>query len=526
MATKQTETALARAFQQAKDRATPEAITGGHKWQLEALTSASPNVICICSRRAGKSELACGFLLLTAQATASVSCIYLGLTKDSAGIVWRKWKRLLKRLRYPAAHSDSEQLTVLPNGSRVLFTGTDDTRRITHLLGDQLSGGCAILDECQDDPGILQRTVEDVLSPMLDETTVDIHRPGRLVLLGTVPDVPAGYFWRTWTSNYQGPELDCPVKYESEHWGCYAWSRFDNPFETDNERNLQANLKKYRYERTDPEIRRRWFGERVFSAESNAYRFQAAKHVYSSQHVESFEVGPFHYRAIGGTDASLLGLSHYVVGIDQAQRRDRFALVAWGWNPAKKDQLLQVAEAVTDPGADPQESEWLEVCKVLRKQYGGSMEFCRDAGGSSAPVNDLLQLSHGITIISAVKSPGSVKARVQRLADLFQRGVAKVLEGSELEKDLLTARWSMKAREAGKWEFDKSSKSPDLADAASYALDLPSFTTIGAPKPKPPRQTEAEWLKAQRDKTLADLMKPQPKRRTSLVGSLWRTPPI
>ncbi len=478
----------------------------------------------MCSRRAGKSELACGLLLLTAQATPNVSCIYLGLTKDSAGIIWRKWKRLLRKLRYPANHSDSEQLSVLPNGSRVLFTGTDDTRRITHLLGDQLSGGCAILDECQDDPGILQRTVEDILSPMLDETTHELTSPGRLILLGTVPDVPAGYFWRTWQSNFLGPDVT-PAKSENEHWACFAWSRFDNPFETNNERNLAANIKKYGYERTDPEIRRRWFGERVFSAESNAYRFQVAKHVWSSQQVSTFDTGPFHCRFITGGQSVVHGLSHYVVGIDQAQRRDRFAMVAWGWNPSKKDSLLQVAEAVTDPGADPQESEWLEVCKVLRGQYGGSMEFCRDAGGSSAPVNDLLQLSHGILIVSAVKSPGSVKARVQRLADLFQRGVAKVLEGSELEKDLLVAKWSMKAREAGKWEFDKTTHSPDLADAASYALDLPSFTTIGAPKPKPPRLTEAEYLRKERDKTLASLMKPQPKRRTSLVGSLWRSAP-
>lgn len=525
MATKKTEAALARAFADAKLRATPEAITGGHQWQLEVLNSACQNVICICSRRAGKSELACGLLLLTAQDTAGVSCIYLGLTKDSAGIIWRKWKRLLRKLRYPAAHSDSEQLTVLPNGSRVLFTGTDDTRRITHLLGDQLSGGCAILDECQDDPGILQRTVEDVLSPMLDETTTEIHKPGRLVLLGTVPDVPAGYFWRTWSDNFQGPELKTPVKYEGKRWGCFAWSRFDNPFETDNEQNLQANLEKYRYERTDPEIRRRWFGERVFSAESNAYRFQTAKHVWSPAGQSSHALGPFALRYVDSLSASLLGLSHYVVGIDQAQRRDRFAMVVWGWNPSIKDRFLHVAEAVTEPGADPQESEWLEVCKLLRKQYGGSMEFCRDAGGSSAPVNDLLQLSHGITIVSAVKSPGSVKARVQRLADLFQRGVAKVMEGSELEQDLLTAKWSMKAREAGKWEFDKSGKSPDLADAASYALDLPSFTTIGAPKPKPPAMTEAEFLRKERDRTLASLMKPQPKRRQSLTGSLWRPAP-
>jgi len=493
---------LQRRFAEAVARATPDFLCGDHEWQKRVLSSSSQNVIAICSRRAGKSEIACALLLLTACRTAGVSCIYLGLTKDSAGIVFRKWKRLMKRLKMPASITESDQLTVFPNGSRVLFTGTDDTRRVTHLLGDQLSGGMAVIDEGQDDPGIMERTVEDILGPMLDETTVDLPVPGRLVLLGTVPDVPAGYFWRTWESNYSGPAHDSPVESVNEDWACFAWSRFQNPFETHNEENLQKYLRKYRYELHDPEVRRRWFGERVFSKDSNAYRYQPAKQTYTPAAVERLDLGPFHCVFAGAQP----GIRHYVVGIDQAQRRDRFAIVAWGWDPSVKDKLYHVAEAVTDPGADPQESEWLEVVKELRRRYGGSMEFIRDAGGSSAPVNDLLQLSHGITIVSAVKSPGSVKARVQRLSDLLNKGVAKVMADSELSADLLTAKWSMSAREKGKWEFDKSAKSPDLADAASYALDLPSFTQIGAPKPRTKPQTEADYYRQVREKTLRDLM--------------------
>lgn len=515
---------LAKRFAECIAKATPEFLCGDHEWQKKVLASTSQNIIAMCSRRAGKSEVACALLLLTAAKTANTSSLYLGLTKESAGIVFRKWKRLLRKLglRTLCQTTDTDQLTIMPNGSRILFTGTDDIRRVQHLLGDQLSGGIAIMDECQSDPGLLETVVVDVLGPMLDETTEDIPIPGRLMMIGTVPDVPAGYFYRTWAENYTGPE-EVPGYSENEHWGCYAWSRFDNPFQLQNEVRLKSYLKKYKYERHDPEVQRRWFGVRVFSADNNAYRYQPAKHNYAPQSTDRFDLGPFHCLFANQP----AGASHHIVGIDQAQRHDRFAMIMWSWDPTRKDYLWHTAEAVTDPGADPLESQWLDVLKELRRRFGGSMEFIRDAGGSSAPVNDALQLSHGITVTSAIKGPGSVKARVQRLSDLLAKGVAKVMEGSELAGDLLIAKWNLEDRERGKWTLDKSAKSPDLADAATYALDLPSFTQIGAPKPKPAPITEQEYFRQQRDKTLRDLLSGKkqhsPKPNPSLL--MWTPPP-
>jgi hypothetical protein len=391
------------------------------------------------------------------------------------------------------------------------------------LLGDQLSCGIAIVDECQSDPGLLKIIAEDVLGPMLYETTVDLPEPGRLVMLGTVPDVPAGYFWDTWSRNFTGPQEVTPAYSESDMWGCYSWSRFDNPFERHNEQRLAEYLDTFKFERSDPEVLRRWFGLRVFSKDANAYRYQPAKHTYTPSSSDSLDIGPFRCRF----SVPQAGVRHYIVGIDQAQRQDRFAIICWGWNPDDKDKVWQVAEAVTGYGADPQDSEWLEVCKELKRRYGGSMEFIRDAGGSSAPVNDALQLSHGISIVSAIKGPGSLKARVQRLADLLNKGVAKVMAESELAMDLLTAKWSMKARELGKWELDKTTKSPDLADAATYAFDLPSYTQIGYRPAKQLPKTEADWLREQRDKTLRDLMQGKAQRRPKPNSSLvmWQPPP-
>ncbi len=531
-----------RRWVEACARVTPEAIATGaqgqrHDKQVEILKCTSQNMIFMCSRRAGKSEVCCGLLLLTAIKTDDVSCLYLALTKDAAEPVWRKWKKLLKKFDMIHLSSDADQYTEFPNGSRVFFTGTDDRRRVTHFLGDQLAGGMAVIDESQDDPGIMETTVEDTLGPMLDETTLEKPIPGRLVLSGTIPDVPAGYYWHTWDANYdsenyrertteerrQRMQMDDDESPE-DLWAAFNWSRYENPFQTNNEKRERAYCAKYRRKPDDPRVLRRFRGKIVFERDATAYRFDSRAHTYCPEGLERLDIGPFHC-----SFATLpAGCDRFIVGIDQAQRRDRFTFVGWTWNHLLRNRLWQFFEAGTDPGGDPQESEWLAICATLRTRYpDGSMEFIRDAGGSSAPVNDQLAFSHGITIASAIKTPGSLKAGVQRLSDLMAVGVAKVIEGSQLADDMTTAKWSLKAREAGKWELDKSARSPDYCDAARYPLDLPSFTQIGGMKPPPPRLTEQEWLAAEQKKTLDGLLRGKGPRPPTIPNwaKLWVPPP-
>jgi hypothetical protein len=503
-----------------------------HMVQLAILRCRAQNMILMGSRRCGKSEVCCCLLLSTSMLTADVSSLYLALTKDAAEPIWRKWKKLLKKFNVPHVSSDADQYTEFPNGSRVLFTGTDDLRRVTHLLGDQLAGGIAIIDESQDDPGIMEKTVEDVLGPMLDETTIEKPIPGRLVLSGTVPDVPAGYFWRTWELAYDDEkdrERTPEEKRErmqmednedpADLWAAFTWSRYENPFQTDNEKREKSYCAKYRLRPDDPRVLRRFRGKRVFERSATAYRFDPRAHAYRPSSEDRVDIRRgddgvvFHCIFAALPD----GCDRFIIGIDQAQRRDRFAFVGWTWNHLVKRNLWQFFEAGTDPGGDPQESEWLAICATVRTRYpDGSMEFIRDPGGSSAPVNDQLAFSHGITIQSAIKTPGSLKAGVQRLSDLMAVGVAKVIEGSQLADDLTTAKWSLKAREAGKWEMDKSARSPDYCDAARYPLDLPSYTQIGGMKPPEPRKTLQEQLAAEQKKTIDGLLR----------GKAPRTPPV
>src|SRR6478736_3876749 len=111
---------LDRRWDEAIARVTPEAIASGkhgerHEKQIEILNCPAQNFCLMCSRRAGKSEVCCGLLLLTAIRTADVSCLYLGLTKDAAEPVFRKWRRLLRKFDLPNLTSDSDQFSEFPN---------------------------------------------------------------------------------------------------------------------------------------------------------------------------------------------------------------------------------------------------------------------------------------------------------------------------------------------------------------------------------------------------------------------------
>ncbi len=252
---------LQRRFEAARVAMTPEAIADGHAWQLKVLRCTAAAILLMCSRRAGKSRVACGMLALTAMATAGCSSLYLALTKGQAEKIFRKhWKPLLRKFKVPCSHAGT--VTTFPNGSQVVFGGTDDMRTVTHLLGDSMAAGLAFLDEQQSDPGLLESIAKDVLSPMLDETTATLTIPGRLAIGGTVPDRPVGYFWKLWEESYDDI-ADKPRA--GAHWAAFTWSRFENPHETANEWHLENYLKRYKLERADPIVQRNWFGKRVFT---------------------------------------------------------------------------------------------------------------------------------------------------------------------------------------------------------------------------------------------------------------------
>jgi hypothetical protein len=446
-----------------------ESIADGHSLQLELLTCDDQSLVVMCSRRAGKSRGCVGLCVLTGLKTPNVYCLYLSLTADQSAPRYAECKALLDRFKVPYTPNETDQIVTLANGSRIRFTGTDDRRRIQNLLGDQLASGVVVIDEAQSDPGLLEWLLKDILDPMVSETTTEKPTPGRIVVAGVVPETAAGYFWRIWADNY---DEEAQREKEGAAWKCMAWGRADNPHEKDFRKHLDGHLKRYKLEESDPIIQRNWFGRRVFDSHATAYRYTATRNAYTPQ-VPAWVSEAQERLAPGKLIAAVPppGVNVFAVGIDPASAQDRFAIVVWGWGKNSND-IYQIAEWVTPHASGTTQSQWAAVLIEIRKHYPGVIRWMRDAGSARETI-DTFKRDHNIVVEPVAKGPGSVKARVDRLADLLVQGRAHVISGSELERDLSTCRWSQAEREKGKWVL-LSSIPDDVADAATYGL-VPYF---------------------------------------------------
>lgn len=476
--------------------------------QRAYLGSMAQYSIALCSKRAGKSAACVRDLALTAMGANGVTALYLGLVQDAVDnqIVRKLWEPLVKKYALPFEPVDSSGIArCTTTGSIVRFGSVDDIRHLATYMGDELAGGLVVIDECQSIPyATLRFAVEETIMPSLSSTTDEHPIPGRLRLIGTVPETPHGYFYTKFV--------------EENGWEKHSWNRFQNPFLKNQEAALAKDCELLKLKPSDCYIRRLWFGDiAAFDENATAYRYQTARSTYVPKSWVLKEVGPFHCYFAPKLDCDCI-----IVGIDPAQRKDRFAFTIFGFNRAKK-QLWQLGEAFTEPGGDPLESEWLEILKVIKTQYGYVNKVIRDPG-SSSPTNDLLQHSHGILVESAIKGPGSLKARVDFLADLLFRGTCKVVEGSALDLDLQACRWDEDALIKGQYKFNKVAGSPDIADSASYIV--PFFTPRGRKEETDKPKGETAWLIEEARKGLEALWKdlrPDPKPKPS--STLWRGAP-
>jgi hypothetical protein len=465
---------LNRRWEAAKRIFTPEAIADGHVIQARILRMCVDgtlrDLVLMCSRRAGKSRLVCGLLALTAMRTAGCASLYLALTKDQAEIIWRKhWLPMLRKFKVPHQSPrgrTAKMMTAFPNGSTVVFGGTDDLRTVTHLLGDSMAAGLCCLDEQQDDPGMLEQCAETIFGPMLKEKTATLTVPGTLCVSGTVPDIPVGYFWKIWEENYDDEKDE---QRPNAGWDCFTWSRFDNPHEHDNEGMLAAYCKQFKKEPDDPKVLRAWYGLRIWTKQATCFRYSSVANGYEGKPVKGFSVELFP----GFKDATAVRapdprLDRGLIGVFPSESDYRFSITGFLYSSTVNIGLWHVFEAVTDKGEDPLESEWMAPIKWF-KDYYGSLAGCRRNSEANREATDLLLRSHGILIQPAMKGTGSIKARADRVADLLSQKRLHVLSGTKLERDLVSAKWDIKLKAKGKYEFSNGCTF-EVAESAAFIV--------------------------------------------------------
>lgn len=251
----------------------------------------SRRIICIGSRRIGKSELAARLLLKDAL-RPNRCAIYVNLKFENAiRQCYTVCEALVKSLGIPYDKmSKNEGEIKLSNGSSILFKGNNDRSVADTFLGGKYS--LAVVDEVQNQCN-LQYLLDTVLGPTIDRDYED----GQIICLGTPPRIPHTYCERIWK--------------EFKGWKHYGWDMSKNPFlKGDLDTIIDRICEEKHVTRDAPFIQREYFGNWIYDIEARIIKDPI---LYDSGEDNSYvkeliENGKFHcdfvYGGIdwGGTD--------------------------------------------------------------------------------------------------------------------------------------------------------------------------------------------------------------------------------
>lgn len=429
------------------------AIANGHVKQLAFMADPARFVVALCARRVGKTFGIAGLFMLVASTVANQNLLYIALSRPHAKkIMWTEiWKPMLSRWLVEGEDYELNEAELsthfLKTGSHVYMGGTDDTRHIESFLGFRIS--IVVIDESQSQ-------ADTVLVPLCTRILPQaIRGGGRLILTGTVPDVPAGFFYRTW---------------QNSKWSRHTFAQPDNPHLPDWRKELDEYLEANPgMTEDDPQIRRDVFGEMVFSPENAAFRYLEDLNSYAPPAPTC---------------------EHISIGIDPGTR-DRTAIVVSGWSD-KFAEVYELAEWVTPRDSGTAWSDIKRQLAIYEAQFGDHPTVA-DFGGSKMTL-DVWQRETGTKVIEAAKKVDLI-GQVDRANALLVAGRAKIIAGSHLEMDLRRARWDLKHRASGRFVWTKDVH-PDVADAWRYSLQR-YFDDFVATKAKTPEELTAEQDRAE-----------------------------
>ncbi len=443
-------------------------IADGHAPQLRLMTDVSRNILALCSRRAGKTFAMATILLATARANPNSNSIYIALTRGQAKrIMWLEiWKPLCAKWGVPPdCHNEADLATTLPNGARVYFTGSDDSAHIETYLGAKFI--LAILDECQAARrAVLQPLVERILPPALSDVG------GRMILAGTIPESPAGYFWEQWKSGV---------------WSNHNWSRFENPHLKDQQQMLADFLRISRLPPDDPLVLRDWYGKLVFDATALAFRYDKDRNGFAPGHIEKDTLGKWITHVAPPEIIKLC--DQFSVGGDQG-KHDRNVLEVNGWSSKHRD-VYQVYEFATTENHGGAWSAFGPRLDEIRKLFGDCRHFF-DFGGSKLTM-DNFRTDHGVYVLQAAKKVDR-KGQVDRVNELYQQARKHLMWGTALEGDCLTTKWDKDGRAKGQWEWSGDNH-PDAGDADRYSVQGYFDGYVEPEEPKTQAELAAEEVR-------------------------------
>jgi hypothetical protein len=239
------------------------------------------------ARRGGKSYGEGRFMLKEAWETPNVSCLYIGLTRDSA---WRAmWRDVLKdlntKLQLGAKFNETKLLMTLPNGSTIQLLGLDAGEDEK----DKLLGGkykAVVIDEAAS----FTIDLEDLVLRTVGPAVAD-HR-GTIIMSGTPSNVHAGLFFHL--TRDQNPME--PGRWMRDGWSCHRWCYEQNHYVRDKVEAEIADLVAAKGEvvKETPGFKQMWRGQWCVDDSMLVYKFGLGRNTFDGR-LPEFRSGRWHY---------------------------------------------------------------------------------------------------------------------------------------------------------------------------------------------------------------------------------------
>lgn len=310
--------------------------------QLKVLLDIARFIVARCSRRAGKTYFDAAKLVHTGLKFGGSTCVYFGLTRDSAKeAIWEELLNLLLKLEIKHTYSENKLEIEIFNSdgdmSRIRLMGADMDRIKDRLRGRKFR--IVIVDECA-----FFYSIDKLILAALQPTLADLK--GQLIMTSSPGALPKGLFYKA----DQGKQD--PDKPET-HWSRYFWTAYDNPFfqgPADNpkyanrweEELHMVCAMQYDGDWNDPTFQREWLGLWVFDDTTLCYPFDIEKYLIKQE----YKIASSEYSC--GLNISVPGKQSIVVVKSGDYNREVQVIEAFTFKSKNLDELNSTIEDVIE----------------------------------------------------------------------------------------------------------------------------------------------------------------------------------
>ncbi len=403
-----------------------------------------------CTRRAGKTIGAAICILATLLENPSGLVLYVAQTSQMARLyIWAELKKMVNKWDLPFEFNETNLFMKHKRaGGTLLCKGADKADEVEKWRGPKWQ--LAILDESGTFGAHIENAVVSVIGPALRDNN------GTLILIGTAGRKKEGLFY----------EASSGMR---KHYEVHMWSLVDNPYLSDQAKDLEFIREEEGLTEEDPRYIREYLGrwaaaesERVFSG------FNAERNVYDHKLPEGHQW-------------------KYLLGCD------------FGWNDARA--ITVVAYAATHPKiylvdnwakrhAYP--SDIAQQIEVYKAKYG-VRRFIGDTGGYGKAIVVQLARDYGIMMQPAKKQ--EKLSFVEFMNSEFYSGKIQVHKRCDLLVTQFTdVAWNDDRTDVGKHESD------DAAFSAVYGWRAARNSGAGKTAMPEADPTDARILAARREK--------------------------